>query len=253
MHYILSIIKKYELLSFNPEKGFFKLRVVWLSISILMLIAICISVIILANSELTQDLSYNGFNFFLSAFRFPLGVLALIIPVVAVLAANHRSEQTKEQIKVTNLQNIFSNHYKHIEEFKKYVESLEIEKMDDIQIRRMHKKLFPLSHEGHHDIDKELINELIKTCHSIEEQLKNEDKKISIAISLSKIDFLNNSFLITNNKLSPEMGYDTGLKYINDSLTKIHALLLFSHEHPIFINDIVTKCLVEISKHREDK
>ena len=42
---------------------------------------------------------------------------------MALLAANHRSEQTKAQISSNAQQNLFANFYKHIEEFEKYIDT----------------------------------------------------------------------------------------------------------------------------------
>ncbi|EJG1583068.1 hypothetical protein CIF45_RS22770, partial [Vibrio parahaemolyticus] len=105
---------------FNPHKSFISLPALWGVVVALSLFSLVLAFIIVANSELDVDLSFTGFNNFLTVFRVPLGILALIIPIVALLAANHRSEQTKEQIRVTNQQNNFANYYKHIEEYEKY-------------------------------------------------------------------------------------------------------------------------------------
>ncbi|PTP02661.1 hypothetical protein CWN85_08705 [Vibrio splendidus] len=249
MNYILLFIKKHDLMGFDPKKSFFKLRIVWLSFGTLVLIAVFCGILIVVNSDLTRDLSYNGFNFFLSAFRFPLGILAMIIPIVAVLAANHRSEQTKEQIRVTNIQNTFSNHYKHIEEFKKYVEELALEPMDDMRIRRMHKKIFPLSHKGSHAIDSKLIHDFGTECQNIEKYLKHINQPMGLDMAVDSINNLTNSFFITEPRKALKMSHEIGLKYIKERLTVVHALLLFSHECPDLIHQIATKCLSEISKH----
>lgn len=52
-------------------------------------------------------------------FKLPLLTLGLIVPLTALSAAMHRSEQTARQINTQNEQNNFSNHFKHLEEFKK--------------------------------------------------------------------------------------------------------------------------------------
>ncbi|SQD77856.1 hypothetical protein [Moritella yayanosii] len=78
---------------FNPEKSFLHLRIVWLAIFCLLMITGIVSLTIIYYTPLVWDLSSNGFNSFISVFRFPLGILTLIIPIVALLAANHRSEQ----------------------------------------------------------------------------------------------------------------------------------------------------------------
>lgn len=152
---------------FDPHKSFLTLRIVWVTVLILVTMSILSAVIIVFNSELELDLSYSGFNHFISIFRFPLAIAALIIPVVALLAANHRSEQTKEQIKVTNSQNIFSNYYKHIEEFIKYL-SPRIDKQVDL--RFAHSKVFPESSLGDYTISSKLVL-LLSELNNVEKEV----------------------------------------------------------------------------------
>ncbi|MEL0641839.1 hypothetical protein V6260_14600 [Pseudoalteromonas aliena] len=144
---------------FNPNESFLNLKILRLTIYLHFIVALTILIIISFNTELRLDLSSNGFNNLISMFRFPLSILALIIPVVALLAANHRSEQTKEQIRLSNLQNIFQNYYKHLEEFTKYSELLEARLV--LPIRGIHMKIFPNAPEGNFSLDVEYIGEFV--------------------------------------------------------------------------------------------
>jgi uncharacterized integral membrane protein len=148
---------------FNPEKSFLRLGVVWFAILLLIIISVILSGIIIYNTPLIFDLSSNGFNYFVSVFRFPLGILTLIIPIVALLAANHRSEQTKEQIKVTGIQNNFANYYKHLEEFIKYFDKQQKDsEYTAAGARYIHKRLYPDSQSG----DYALCDNLLDTWES---------------------------------------------------------------------------------------
>ena len=139
---------------FDPHKSFLSLKIVWVMVSFLLAISISSVFVIVINSELESDYSYSGFNYFISVFKFPLAITALIIPIVALLAANHRSEQTKEQIRVTNSQNVFSNYYKHIEEFTKYLEA-RVEK--NVDLRFAHNNLYPNASEGDYNISPKIM------------------------------------------------------------------------------------------------
>lgn len=139
---------------FDPHKSFLSLRIVWVTVFILSVISISSSSIIVVYSDLEIDLSYSGFNYFITVFKFPLAIAALIIPIVALLAANHRSEQTKEQIRVTNSQNVFSNYYKHIEEFTKYLEG-RVDK--SVDLRFAHNNLYPNASHGDYNISSKVI------------------------------------------------------------------------------------------------
>lgn len=105
---------------FDPNKSFFSLKIVKSTIWILFVISLTSFFIILINTELSLDWSSKGFNTVLSVYRFPLGILALSIPIIAIYATNHRSLQQKEQIALANSQNYFTNYFKHLEEFEKY-------------------------------------------------------------------------------------------------------------------------------------
>jgi hypothetical protein len=147
-----------KLTLFNPEKSFLHLGVVWFAISFLLVASAITSGVIIYHTPLVLDLSSHGFNFFVSVFRFPLGVLTLIIPIVALLAANHRSEQTKEQIRITGVQNNFANYYKHLEEFIKYLDKQK--GCENIAgSRYIHRMLYPNSQFGDYGLcEKLLIN-----------------------------------------------------------------------------------------------
>jgi hypothetical protein len=55
----------------------------------------------------------------LEDFKLQIALLSTSIPLAALFAAVHRSQQTAIQIEVQQEQNNFINHFKHLEEFKK--------------------------------------------------------------------------------------------------------------------------------------
>lgn len=154
---------------FNPSKSFLHLRVVQIVIGAVIFFSILSAIIIILNDDLIWSFTSNGFNTLLVIFRLPLGLLATAIPIVALLAANHRSEQTKEQIKVTTAQNNFSNYYKHLEEFTNYSKT-NFEGKNNLNIRYMHKKIYPFSHEGNYSICNKLI-ELFKFASQLPQEI----------------------------------------------------------------------------------
>lgn len=90
---------------------------------------------ILSNSDLDLSLTYDGFNTFLQIFKFPLGCLALAVPLIALAVTNFRTIQTERQILAQQSQNNFVNYFKHIEEYEKYLDSIsEKIKVDHNQI-----------------------------------------------------------------------------------------------------------------------
>lgn len=126
-------------IDFSPEKSLFSLPVVQWCAGVSALFAIVVTTAIAFSlRELPFDLTANGFNYFSDQFKVPAALLAIGFTLVGLCAANHRSEQTKKQIERTSIQisltnnqinltveqNIFANHYKHLEEFEKYCTSI---------------------------------------------------------------------------------------------------------------------------------
>lgn len=108
-------------IDFAPEKSLFSLPIVQWSSGATFLLAIISTVIIATNMVGTPwDFTGSGFNNFAVAYKVPAAFLAIGFTIVGLCGANHRSEQSRAQMKLTESQNIFSNHYKHIEEFEKY-------------------------------------------------------------------------------------------------------------------------------------
>ena len=190
---------------FDPKKSFLHLKIVWWAISALLIFSIVIGLVILFNTSLIWDLSANGFNHFIFLFRFPLGILAMIIPIVALLAANHRSEQTKEQIKATGLQNNFSNYYKHLEEFVKYSQA-NIKDINDLDFRLIHKKIYPNSQEGDYEICRELFQSLELSSTLLSEISDKYPKDFNEGIPQPD----NEKYIRLVNKLGSYLGNDTG-------------------------------------------
>ncbi len=106
--------------SFDPDKSLLSLGIVKCTILATVVTSLFIHGVIAWTSNLELNLTYEGFNNFLKFFQFPIGVLGLNIPLIALYGANHRSEQTKKQISINAEQNHFSNKFKHLEEFEKY-------------------------------------------------------------------------------------------------------------------------------------
>ena len=80
--------------------------------------------LIFLNNSISYGMTYEHFNGVFEVFKFPLQMLIGMTASIALLAALHKSEQTRKQIYLANVQNNFVNYYKHLEEFKKYIDQL---------------------------------------------------------------------------------------------------------------------------------
>lgn len=158
---------------FDPDKSFLDLTVVRTTIGIIGMVALLVTAFIAFHMPLTLDLSGDGFNHAVAQFKVPIGILTISIPLLALLAANHRSEQTKKQMILTlsqiertdrqitmvQGQNIFSNYFKHLEEFDKRFKG----KDNDIAMHvtspyKLHHFLFPNSRHGKLELSKNAIS-----------------------------------------------------------------------------------------------
>lgn len=86
---------------------------------------------------------------FINNFKLPLGIWAVGLPILLLLATQHRSEQTAEQIKLTieaneklSTQNTLKNYYDSITDFEKYVENNFHSDVIEIKNKRQLYKLF---------------------------------------------------------------------------------------------------------------
>ncbi|MCG6359171.1 hypothetical protein K6U58_11335 [Vibrio fluvialis] len=171
---------------FDPETSFLDLWIVRGFILFFIAISIILAVYIRQTSDLQYLKGYVGLNNFLVIYKIPLGILALIIPIVALLAANHRSEQTKKQIEVTNNQNQFSNYYKHIEEFGKYFDQIsdKITYIKEHDYRHLHSIIFPESMTGKYRTSDNFV-EIFSIIHmNIHELKRLLEKNILIEVEL---------------------------------------------------------------------
>lgn len=138
-------------IDFSPEKSLFSLPIVRWCAGLSALIAIAVTItIIFSLRHLPFDFTASGFNYFTDQFKVPAALLAIGFTLVGLCSANHRSEQTKKQIErtssqialtnnqitLTREQNIFANHYKHLEEFEKFLKILHEKEVANLARRK---------------------------------------------------------------------------------------------------------------------
>jgi hypothetical protein len=149
--------KKY--FKIDPLKSLSEWPMFWLSITLPFSIATSIAIIIVCNSNLEFSLDYRGFNSFVEIFKVPIAIVAIMVTLAAFLATIHRSAQTRQQIIGANQQNTFSNYFKHIEEFEKYISTSVVDRSIHCQNLRMtHKYLFPKSMYGDYSVNEEFMS-----------------------------------------------------------------------------------------------
>lgn len=147
---------------FDPGTAFFKLPIVWITSFIVLMLAILLAGWITwwSSPLLPSNRHYQGINELVTIFRLPLGLVALLIPILAVYATNHRSEQNLETMRLTRVQNNFSNYYKHLEEFLKYLQQFELLGNFSVKERRLHALLFPDLKRGSLSLNEDFLSKL---------------------------------------------------------------------------------------------
>lgn len=147
----------------QPEERFFSLKltklVLW-SFGFLFVITFAISLseaVTLEFKPTSEGVNYLVFELF----KAPVAVTGFALPLLGLIGLNHRSEQTKKQISATGDQNRFANYFKHLEEFKKHVEGLDLDArkhIDRTKIRLAHDTLFSRAYEfGDYKIHSEVL------------------------------------------------------------------------------------------------
>lgn len=151
---------------FDARKNFFNLGIFWVTFLILSCSSIVFFIFIFNSSDLVFDPTYAGVNNLVEIYKVPLALLALNIPFIAILGAFHKSEQTRLQIKLSEGQNLFANHYKRLEEFTKHIERFEHpDKRFKCEAKKIYRFLYPESSWGNYDLSAEasdFVDKMIK-------------------------------------------------------------------------------------------
>jgi hypothetical protein len=179
----------------SSEKELIKLRSFWGAILIPTAISYIIWLIIIAHTSLEWDLSCEGANLFIEIFKVPLGALALIFPLVALVASNHRSQQSAKIIAMQNAQNIFANHYTHIEKLEEHCRKLDIYKstfLKDYNPRILHSVIYPKSKSGDFSLNADFLDKF-KEMH-----LNLYNLAVDITNKLSNTDCIDESHNMFN-------------------------------------------------------
>ena len=109
-----------ELFSLNSRESLIRQRLFWLCLIIP--VAMFFSFGIISWDGYQIDLTQSGVSLFWSISSFPLALLSAAIPLGAVVASFHSTQQTAEQIREANIKNKIEAYYLHRTEFFKHFE-----------------------------------------------------------------------------------------------------------------------------------
>jgi hypothetical protein len=123
---------------------------------------ISLGIVLFSASKLSLQLDIDGLNyFFLEAMRVPNSIFLVYLALLGLIASNHRSEQSKEQLMTVNSQNNFVNYYKHLEEFEHYSSRIPNNNLQKSKFSaQQHLRLFPESRKGIYKINGDIAGKL---------------------------------------------------------------------------------------------
>ena len=190
-------------IDFSPEKSLFELPIVRFCAMFFAGLALLSALLIAFNlRDLPIDLSGAGFNKFATYYKVPATFVAIGFTIIGLCGANHRSRQSQAQMELTTKQNIFANHFKHVEEFEKYCKGRHQNVQDDFDrevekyskhglpkevvplsghlspthYRAVYKRIFPKSKDGIFDISPVYVENIEKFATSIVEGFREFTK-----------------------------------------------------------------------------
>lgn len=244
---------------YKPEESVFQTTLFKLSLSIPLLAGTIFGFIILANTPLESNWTANGFNHFLDIMKFPIGVMALAIPLAALVLSNYRSIQTAAQIGAQTSQNNFINYYKHLEEFEKYFENA-IRKSDlhgKFSQRKVHDMVFEGARNGDYAPSIRFLRNIKLEISSIVWQLENELKYAGEdkLILTERFNKLGNTLRVMYDLIGyeprsyalkiPDININLSSKYINQIERSLTDILHLLHEIHKFSSVNVDEALYE--------
>jgi hypothetical protein len=148
--------------SFDSNSSFLNLKSFWIPFAFILIVFLVLWAKVVVDEQLV--IGWGKLEDFYNWFKVPLWWLALLIPILGLLNANHKSEQTRASMALSRSQNNFSNYYKHLEEFQKYCDTLtginfiELEKLEK---RKLHHRLYPDAKVGGLTIDVNVLQSFL--------------------------------------------------------------------------------------------
>lgn len=135
---------------FEPHSSFLTLKSFWVPFLIILTIFVFLLWRVNSDNHLVISTKWTVAEMY-DWFKIPFWVLALMIPILGLFNANHKSEQARAAMELTKSQNNFANYYKHAEEFAKHCADIEKHYANGtikILKRKLHQRLFPAAKDG---------------------------------------------------------------------------------------------------------
>lgn len=182
---------------FDPHTSFLKLPAFWAPFIIIVFFFAFLCWRVTVDNQLVIGVGGTVQEMY-DWFKIPLWVLALLIPVIGLFNANHKSEQAKAAMELTRSQNNFANYYKHMEEFSKYVDSVIGSKTVPTTFayyRPLHSLIFPSSYVSDYSVNKvteQYLEEFLDSYIAIAKELSGSNTEQVLEL-LSRLEIHRNT------------------------------------------------------------
>ncbi|NQZ83750.1 MAG: hypothetical protein HRT52_22360 [Colwellia sp.] len=189
----------------KTPKSFFRQLHVWIVMIFTLGLALYVSnqIIDADNLKIAENFGATNAQLFMDSFKLPIGIIAAGLSILLLLATQHRSEQTAEQIRLTNeananslTQNTLKNYYESISDFEKYIDTNFHSDLIKIKNKRQLYKLFFPDNSHEHvipyttvDIFKSNVSSFIKLSeenikiNTVLEERKNKQEQLQLIIN----------------------------------------------------------------------
>ena len=174
------------------SKSLFKQSIFWGTFLLITAIAAIIAGIVIIDLGLNFSCTAEGINNFVKYLKVPISIFALNVPALAIITANFRSIQSNELIKLNREQNLFTNYYKHIEEFEIYLDkAMDSNFFSITNSSDLHVYAFPQARFGIYSLNPELVDKLNQDCSEINETITAMEDKIGLDSLDNDIELVN--------------------------------------------------------------
>lgn len=237
---------------FDPRKSFLMLPSFWGPFTLIVLLSLTAFLKVKIDENLVFDIGGSLTKWY-QWYQVPIWIFALLIPVIGLFNANHKSEQTKAQMELTRSQNNFANYYKHLEEFSKLCRCLEQDKYYPglkIDERNLHKFLFLEIRSGDPKIPKIVLERVQNISESADKLVKELEAAVVSSARLpinAHETHITHQMVMINARLTSYINFDYEVfskKITSNNALKIIDLPLF-HLIMMIRNqvDVMKKCM----------
>lgn len=158
---------------FDPHESYLRLPSFWWPFTIIIIGVALVSWKVIHDQDLVWGLDSRVEQWY-EWFKIPLWVLALLIPVLGLFNANHKSEQARASMELTKAQNNFANYYKHLQEFESYMKAnpTSYKYLKNVNHRLLHSVIYEKCEVGNYSPKTEILELALKQNLKILEGVK---------------------------------------------------------------------------------